>query len=85
MRLRLGGDQYQSHELMSHDKMGMENFNLAGRPVARYIHYQVLGQGRVEFRRNTKLSQFARDIRKVQPLLRLGTRFTIHNGKAACF
>lgn len=44
-----------------------------------------LVQGAVEFRRNIKLSQFARDVRKVQPLLRLGTKFILHNGKATCF
>nr|XP_040248453.1 uncharacterized protein LOC120966453 [Aegilops tauschii subsp. strangulata] len=35
-----------------------------------------LEDGGVEFRRNAKLSQFARDVKKVQPLLRLGMKFT---------
>ena len=44
-----------------------------------------LEDGGVEFRRNAKLSQFARDVKKVQPLLRLGMKFTVHNGKPTCF
>ena len=33
----------------------------------------------VTFRPQFRRSQFANDIRKVQPLLRLGTRFVVHN------
>lgn len=42
-------------------------------------------QGSSDFRRNVKLSEFARDVKKVQPLLRLGTKFMVHNSKTACF
>lgn len=67
-------------------EMGVENSCWLGWPLVRNSQIEVpRGGGGTDFCPNTKFSQFAKGVGKVQPLLRLGTRFQVKNGRVTLF